>query len=203
MKRTATVYLVDDDAAVCDSFRLLLKSAGLNLKSYGSAQEFLDDYDGGAGCLVLDLRLPGMSGLELQEQLNRRRISLPVILLTGHGDVPTTVRALKAGAVDYLEKPCPDDVLLERVREAIDLHRKRLRRAKERQAVDERRDRLTPREREVMGLMVSGMSNKEIAAHLGISRKTLDIHRAHVIDKMEARSVADLVRMNLAEKVGS
>ena len=197
----ATVFVVDDDAAVCDSLRFLIESVGLQVKTFGSADEFLSECTADQpGCLVLDLRMPGTSGLELQELMARRGFCLPVILITAHGDVPTAVRAMKAGAIDFMSKPFNDQELLDRIHQAL---------AEDAQVRGERAARadiaarialLTPREREVMNLVVAGMANKTIAAQMQLSAKTVETHRARVMDKMQAASVAELVRAVLAAK---
>ena len=192
----STVFVVDDDAAMRDSLRWLLQSIGLAVESYASAEEFLGRYaEDQPGCLVLDVRMPGMSGLTLQETLVARGVTLPVIVITGYGEVPTAVRALKAGALDFIEKPFNDDVLLERVRQALDKDRTaRAARSKQTEA-RARFAQLTAREREVMELVTAGKANKVIAAELGLSPKTVEVHRANVMRKMEADSVAELVRL--------
>ncbi len=197
----ATVFVIDDDAAVCDSLRFLIESVGLRVKTFGSADAFLAVCKPGtAGCLVLDLRMPGMSGLELQEEMARRGLGLPVIIITAHGDVPAAVRAMRAGAVDFMSKPFSDQALLDRIHQALlQDARGRVERAA-RNAIAARISLLTPREREVMDLVVSGKPNKEIAAILDLSTKTVETHRARVMDKMEASSVADLVRMVLESR---
>lgn len=195
-RRVSTVFIVDDDRAVRESLRFLLESVGLAARTYAGADEFLARYDPQTpGCLVLDVRLPGMSGLDLQQVLGERGIRLPVIIITGHGDVPVAVRAMKAGAVDFIEKPFSDQTLLDRVRSALD--RDLAERARQQEELELRRrvDRLSPREREVMTGVVAGKLNKEIAQDLGLSHKTIEVHRAHVMQKMEADSLAMLVRM--------
>jgi len=194
-----TVFVVDDDPAMRDSLCWLLQSVDLHVETYPSADAFLAAYDAGRpGCLVLDVRMPGMSGLNLQDELRARHIRLPIIMLSGHAEVPTAVRALKAGAIDFMEKPFSDELLLDRIRQAIDLDREQRDAEAQRAAVAERYALLTPREREVMELVTAGKANKVIAAELGLSPKTVEVHRAAVMDKMRADSVADLVRMRLA-----
>ena len=194
-----TVFVVDDDPAMRDSLCWLLQSVDLHVETYPSADAFLGAYDAGRpGCLVLDVRMPGMSGLNLQDELRARHIRLPIIMLSGHAEVPTAVRALKAGAIDFMEKPFSDELLLDRIRQAIDLDREQRDAEAQRAAVAERYALLTPREREVMELVTAGKANKVIAAELGLSPKTVEVHRAAVMDKMRADSVADLVRMRLA-----
>jgi two-component system response regulator FixJ len=191
-----TVFLVDDDHAVRDSFALLMRSVGLPFRSFATAQEFLDAYDAAApGCLVLNIRLPGMSGLELRDRLLQRGPCPPVIFITGYADVPMAVRAIKGGAADFLEKPFNDQVLLDAIHSALERdaesREKRLRHAE----TANRLLLLTAREREVMTLMVAGRPNKAIATQLGISRKTLGIHRGRIMKKMQARSLSELLRM--------
>jgi FixJ family two-component response regulator len=194
-----TVFVVDDDPAMRDSLCWLLQSVDLHVETYPSADAFLAAYDAARpGCLVLDVRMPGMSGLNLQDELRARDIRLPIIMLSGHAEVPTAVRALKAGAIDFMEKPFSDELLLDRIRQAIDLDREQRDAGARRAAVAERYALLTPREREVMELVTAGKANKVIAAELGLSPKTVEVHRAAVMDKMRADSVADLVRMRLA-----
>jgi two-component system response regulator FixJ len=199
-----TVFVVDDDPAMRDSLRWLLESVGLRVQTYATAAEFLAGRDPAApGCLVLDVRMPGMSGLDLQEELQRRRTDLPTIVVTGHAEVPMAVRAVKAGAIDFIEKPFSDQLLLDRVRQGIEMdHREREGRAR-RGEVLRRMGLLTQREREVLDLVVAGRANKEIAATLHLSPKTVEVHRAHVMDKMQASSVAELVRLALFAQAGS
>lgn len=199
----ATVFVVDDDHAVRKSLELLLKSVGLSAATYPSAQEFLDAYDPSSpGCLVLDVRMPGMSGLELQRTLRERGVEIPTIVITGHGDVPVAVRALKDGALEFLEKPFSKQMLLEHIREAL-RHETR-RRAQRDRAVDagERLAALTKRERQVLELVVAGKVSKEIAAELGLSKKTVDVHRAHVMHKLKVESVAELVQLVVSDQAG-
>lgn len=193
-----TVFVVDDDEEVRDSLTVLLQSVGLKVKGYGSAQDFLDDYDPGrSGCLVLDIRMPGMSGTELQERLGDRRATLPIIMVTGHGDVALAVKSMKAGALDFLQKPFNEQELLDLVHHALANDAERRSASNRRQAVIDRLASLTPREREVMELIVDGKANKNIATALGLSRRTVEIHRARVMKKTEAESLAELVAMVL------
>jgi two-component system response regulator FixJ len=193
---TPTVFVVDDDKAVRESLRWLLESVNLRVETFANADAFLERYvDPAPGCLVVDVRLPGMSGLDLQQVLRQRDVRVPVIVITGHGDVPVAVRAMKAGAIDFIEKPFSDQTLLDRVRFAMDLDANQRRDRMEELEVRRRVDRLSSREREVMEQVVEGKLNKEIAEELGLSPKTIEVHRAHVMDKMEADSVAMLVRM--------
>jgi two-component system response regulator FixJ len=197
MKRSEpVVFVVDDDEAVRDSLRMLMRSVGLAVETYASAMEFLDRFDAGRpGCLVLDVRMPGMSGIELQEQLVARQATLPVIFITGHGDVPMAVRALRAGAVDFIQKPFSDQALLDRIHQALARHAREREEASRKSAIRERIARLTPREKEVMLMVADGKANKVIALDLGVSERTVEIHRARVMEKMQASSLPDLVRM--------
>jgi FixJ family two-component response regulator len=193
-----TVIVVDDDEAVRASLRLLLKSVGLECKSYGSAAEFLAAYDARQpGCLVLDVRMPGMSGLELQQELNLRGAVIPVIFITGHGDVPMAVEAMQHGAFDFLQKPFRDQELLDRIQKALQRDRESRAELQQQDKIRARRETLTPREREVLQLMTRGRPNKLMAVDLGLSQRTIEIHRARVMEKMQASSLAQLVRMTL------
>jgi FixJ family two-component response regulator len=197
----ATVFIVDDDEAVRDSLAFLMQSVGLRTESYDSADSFLQaGVSQRAGCLLLDIRMPGMSGLELQGVLEERGIQLPVIFISGHADVPMAVRALKAGAFDFVEKPFNDQLLLDGVQRAIEADRQQ--RQSEAQLGEWRAlmATLTPREREVMELVVDGAANKVIGAALGVSLKTVEAHRARVMDKLKADSISHLVRMSVVLK---
>jgi FixJ family two-component response regulator len=188
------VFIVDDDEAVRDSLSLLFRSVDLPVSTFSSASEFLDNYDPVApGCLILDVRLPGMSGLELQQQLLADGADVPIVFITGHGDVPMAVRAMREGAVDFLQKPFSDQDLLDRVQQALAEQAERRRRDASHAEIAERIERLTPREHEVMGLVVEGLANKVIANRLGMSQRTVEVHRANVMHKMEAESLAQLV----------
>ena len=193
----ATVFIVDDDQAVARSLRWLIETVRLKVETFASAQTFLDGYDASKpGCLVLDVRMPGMSGLELQERLAARRTyHVPIIFITGHGDVQMAVRAVQAGAYDFVEKPFNDQDLLDRVQRAIAHDAVQRERARDREALRALFDALTPREREVLDLVVQGQSNKAVANALGISAKTIEFHRARLMDKLHARSVTDLVKL--------
>jgi two-component system, LuxR family, response regulator FixJ len=197
-ERVPTVFVVDDDDAVRSSLRLLLKSVGIAAVAYGSAQEFLAAYEAEQpGCIVLDVRMPGMSGLEMQEHLNLRGAMIPVIFITGHGDIPMAVEAMQQGAFDFLQKPFRDQELLDRIQRALARDRDNRTHLHQKDRIRERFETLTPREREVLDLVTRGMPNKVMAAELGVSQRTVEIHRARVMEKMEASSLAQLVRMTL------
>jgi two-component system, LuxR family, response regulator FixJ len=191
-----TVFVVDDDEGVRHSLRFLLKSVGLAARTLASASEFLESYQPSQpGCLVLDVRMPGMSGLELQQQLNVRGAMIPVLFITGHGDIPMAVEAMQQGAFDFLQKPFRDQDLIDRIQRALE-HDSRNRAAVEQHAkIRERIESLTAREREVLTLMTRGKANKVMAAELGVSQRTVEIHRARVMEKTGAASLAQLVRM--------
>jgi two-component system, LuxR family, response regulator FixJ len=195
---SALVMVVDDDAGVRNAMRALLKSVGLNSALYASAQEFLTAYQPSQlGCLVLDIRMPGMSGLELQQQLNLRGAVIPVIFMTGHGDIPMAVEAMQHGAFDFLQKPFRDQDLLDRIQRAIAKDAELRKSLGEHERIRAHLESLTPREREVLDLMTQGKQNKVIGQDLGVSPRTIEIHRARVMEKMGAHSVAELVRMML------
>jgi FixJ family two-component response regulator len=198
----AVVYVVDDDASMRRSLESLLRSVGNDVRLFASAQEFMQAPRPDApGCLVLDVRMPGMSGLTFQEELAKAGVGLPVIFLTGHGDVPMTVRAMKAGAAEFLTKPFDDQVLLDAIHAAIERDRARRRDAASLAVLNARYNELTEREKQVMKLVVAGCVNKQIAAELGLSLVTIKVHRGQVMRKMLARSVAELVRM--ADRLGA
>lgn len=201
MSDTSSVYVVDDDPAMRDSLRWLLESVDFNVQVFESATEFLAEYKGERpSCLVLDVRMPGMSGLDLQDELVRRDVTIPMIMISAHGDVPVAVRALRAGAIDFIEKPFSDQLLLDRVRQALHNDQQASETAEANGVIRARAETLTPREREVMALVVAGNPNKAVAGHLGLSQKTVEIHRARVMSKMAAGSLAELVRDYLTIK---
>jgi len=191
------LYVVDDDQDVRDSLKVLLEFADYGVRAFESAVKFLaSDLRDTTGCLIVDIRMPDMDGLELQDELLKRKVDLPVIVITGHGDVPLAVRAMRAGALDFLEKPFREEALLESVERALQM-RPRKATAKSSDALA-RLETLTDREREVLNLIVEGHTNKEVARILDISPRTVDIHRAHVMEKTQAKTLAELVRMTLS-----
>jgi FixJ family two-component response regulator len=198
MSTNPTVFVVDDDQAMRTSLQWLIESTGMQVKTFESADAFLSNYyPGRAGCLLLDVRMPGMSGLELQSYLAREGYHLPVIIITGHGDVGMAVKAMRAGAMDFIEKPFHDEDLLRSIQRALEVdQRQRLSRAARADILVRVAD-LTPREHEVMGMVTDGKANREIAVALGVTPKTVEAHRARVMEKMRAESLAELVRMVL------
>jgi two-component system response regulator FixJ len=198
LNRKSTVYIVDDDQAIRHAMELLMRSVGLDYEIFHSGDDFLSGHTNDrAGCLVLDIRMPGLGGLELQEKLNEMGSTLPIIFITGHGDVPMAVEAMQKGAVDFIQKPFRDQELLDQISEALKTDQERRSARDQQTEVSNRLEKLTKREREVMDLVVTGKPNKVIAYELGVSQRTVEIHRARVMEKMEARSLADLVRMHL------
>ena len=197
-QQTPTVFIVDDDPAIRFAMQALMDSVNLRHEIFGSGDEFLEQIsEEHAGCLVLDIRMPGLGGLELQEELIKRGNTLPIIFITGHGDVPMAVEAMQKGAVDFIQKPFRDQDLLDRISEGLKTDRERRQEQQEHAEVEERIARLTNREREVFDLVVTGKPNKVIAYELGVSQRTVEIHRARVMEKMRARSLADLVKMHI------
>jgi len=199
---TTTVFVVDDDEAIRNSLKWLIESVGLKVEVFHSADSFIRAYyPGRAGCLLLDVRMPGVSGLELQERLNQQGIRIPIIIITGHGDVPMAVRAMKGGAIDFIEKPFNDELLLDSIRAALQRDVEWRAVQAERSDIATRLAQLTPRELEVMQMVADGRSNKEIAQQLEVSAKTVEAHRAKMMEKMQAGSLAELVRMAVAANV--
>jgi two-component system response regulator FixJ len=202
MADAATIFIVDDDEAVRDSLQALFDVEGYRTEVFSSAAAFLAAYEATwRGCLLADVRMPDMSGLELQETLNERRSGLPVIIITGHGDVPMAVRAMKAGAIDFIEKPFADTAILEGVKRALAVADRASNDREISAEAEARLQSLTPREREVLERLVQGRPNKVIAYELNISPRTVEIHRARVMEKMQAESLSHLVRLALAAKV--
>ena len=199
MDEPGTIFLIDDDPGVRDSLALLLSLKGLSTQLFASAESFLETYQPDqAGCVLTDLRMPGMTGLELQAALRERRLDLPVVVLTAHGDVATARAALKNGAFDFLEKPIDDATLLDVLHNALRVDRERRAAATARSSSDRRMERLTERERQILSLLAAGHQNREIATQLGISPRTVEVHKARIMEKLACRSLADLIRMNLA-----
>jgi len=204
MSEGATVFVVDDDRAVRESLAMLVQSAGLAAETFESAQAFLDAYHPDRrGCLITDIRMPGMSGLELQERLTNDDLRIPVIVLTGYGNVPAAVRALKGGAVDFVEKPFNPEALLDLVQQALAKDTEIRELSAQEAELAERMALLTPREHEVMSLVVAGNANKVIAIELSISERTVELHRGRIMKKMQARSLAELMRMVLPQGHGA
>ncbi|MGP4845854.1 response regulator FixJ [Marinobacter sp. 1Y8] len=196
-----TVYVVEDDEAVRDSLELLLKSADHEVSTYPTANAFLEKYsEEMAGCIVLDIRMPGMDGMELQRRLNQKNSILPIIFVTGHGDVPMAVDAMKQGAVDFIQKPYREEDLLKKIEQALEQDRDQRKTLGQKQEIKRRIDMLTPRESEIMDRMIAGQANKVIAIELEISQRTVEIHRSRVMHKMGTHSLAHLVRMVMSVK---
>jgi FixJ family two-component response regulator len=198
------VFVIDDDPSMRTAIRELIEAVGLSCQTFGSGQDFLSaTLPDVPGCLVLDVRLPGLSGLNLQRELTERGIHLPIIFITGHGDIPMSVQAMKAGAIEFLTKPFRDQDLLDAIEQATERDRLARRERTEMSELQQRSEALTPREREVMRLVVAGLLNKQIAVELGNSEKTVNVHRSQVMQKMQADSLAELVRMNEKLRLGS
>jgi RNA polymerase sigma factor (sigma-70 family) len=196
-KAEQVVFVIDDDPSMRTAIKELIEAVGISCQTFGSGQELLNaTLPDVPSCLVLDVRLPGLSGLNLQRELTARGISIPIIFITGHGDIPMSVQAMKAGAVEFLTKPFRDQDLLDAIEQATERDRSERRQLTEIRELQERSEALTPRELEVMRLVVAGLLNKQIAAELGISEKTVNVHRAQVMQKMQADSLAQLVRMS-------
>lgn len=194
-KLKPTVFVVDDDAGVLRGINILLKSVELDVETYSDAQKFLENYDPDQpGCLILDVRMPKMSGIELQQKLMEKNLHIPVIFVSGHGDVPLTVKAMQRGAVDFIEKPFNDQVLLDQVQKALEKDAQIRKQQTEKKAVLECFDSLTPKERQIMHMVADGKLNKVIAHELQISQKTVEYHRANMMRKMQADSLAQLVK---------
>lgn len=194
-----TVFLIDDDASVRDALTLLLSLKGMPTQPFATAETFIQAYQPErAGCVLTDLRMPGMTGLELQAALAERHIDVPLVVLTAHGDVATARAALKNGAFDFLEKPVDDDLLVEVLRNALRVDRERRTASSSRSAADTRLERLTAREREILALLAAGHQNREIAAQLAISPRTVEVHKARIMEKLQCHSLAELIRMSRA-----
>jgi FixJ family two-component response regulator len=195
-KYKQTVFIVDDDEPVRDALRLLMKSVGHEAETFASGDEFLTSCGQEiSGCLILDIRMPGMSGLELQEQLHKKGVNIPIIFITGHGDVPMAVQAMKHGAMDFLQKPFREQDLVDRVNEALEKDVNTNKLALQRTEIEQRVANLTPRERQIMNMIVQGKASKVIAIDLGLSQRTVETHRTRIMHKMQSRSLAELVRM--------
>lgn len=196
METTAHVYVVEDDEAVRDSLQMMLESIGWKVFAFATGDLFLADYsEQMAGCIVLDIRMPGMNGMELQRKLNERNSILPIIFVTGHGDVPMAVDAMQHGAFDFVQKPYREQELLEKIGQAMELDKENRASLQQKQRIMENMHELTPREHDVMRLMIEGKANKVIASDLNISKRTVEIHRARVMEKLNANSLAHMVRM--------
>jgi len=194
---TPTVFIVDDNESLCEGLTLVINSIGLNVKTYHSAQTFLDAYDHSfrPACLLLDIRLPGTSGLQLQEELIEKNINIPIIIITGHGDVPMCVDVMNKGAIDFIQKPFRDQHVLQSIEKAIIQDKRTLESEKTKSLREDQFKLLTPREREVLNLIINGKKSKEIAAELNLSQKTIDGHRGHIMKKVCVNNVAQLVKL--------
>lgn len=202
MSQDQIVFIVDDDEDFRDSLRWLLESAGYRVAAFSSGEDFLAHYAGESGCLLLDVRMTGMSGLELQQEMNHRDCHLPVLVITGHGDIAMAVQAMKNQALDFIEKPFSDEVLLRLVEKALTLAQQRFAEQTQRQSVRDGWASLSKRERQVADLVIQGCSNREVGQQLGISIKTVEIHRARVMTKMQAKNLAELVNLNVLLQQG-
>lgn len=199
MEYFSRVYIVEDDDAVRESLQMMLESVGREVVSFASADLFLEQYtENLSGCIILDIRMPGMNGMELQRKLNELNSILPIIFVTGHGDVPMAVEAMQQGAVDFVQKPYREQELLDKISQAMQLDKENRHSLQQQQLILENMNDLTPREKDVMRLMIDGKANKVIAADLNISKRTVEIHRARVMEKLNANSLAHMVRMYLA-----
>lgn len=199
MSDDAIVFVVDDEQQLRETLQWLLESLNIGVRTFASARGFLADYDPmQPGCLVLDVRMPDISGMQLQEMLRQRNFLIPIIMISAYGDIDMAVRAMKGGAYDFIEKPFNLQMLLEKIQQCLTIDRRRRREAEEQQTILDRLDSLTPRELTVLDLVVSGKSNKRIAAELDISVKTVEVHRAHIMEKMVAHSVAELTALHIA-----
>ena len=197
-EKNTTIFIVDDDEAIRDSLAVLLKTVDLNTTTFGSGDEFLEAYDPGwEGCILLDIRMPGTSGIEVQKRLAESGCSIPIIFITGHGDIPMAVEAMHIGAFDFIQKPFRDQDLLDRIDQALTTSDEQEQQSARKKKAQNQFQTLTPREQEVMQFVVHGSANKVIAMDLGVSQRTVEIHRARVMEKMQARSLAELVRMSL------
>ncbi len=197
ISRKTTVFIVDDDEAVRQSTAWLIESIGIQVRTFISADEFLEQYNNEQGCIVMDVRMPGMSGIEAQDEMNSRGINLPLIFITGHGDVPMAVRALKKGAFDFIEKPFNDQLLLDSIQRGLKNNTEAMRSLIHNESINQRIASLTPREKEVMERVTDGKPNKVIALELNVSIKTIEVHRARMMEKMAVGSVAELVKTAL------
>jgi FixJ family two-component response regulator len=196
IEQQPVVFIIDDDVSLCEALARLFRSVGLQAQVFGSAPEFLQSkLPDGPSCLVLDVRLPGLSGLDFQSELARADIQIPIVFMTGHGDIPMTVRAMKAGAVEFLPKPFRDQDMLDAVQTGLERDRARRRSANDSSRLKASFDSLTPREQEIMGFVTAGLMNKQIAGEIGVSEITVKVHRGNVMRKMGAKSLAELVRM--------